>query len=139
MHFLRARVPQVRALVLGANLGERELNLTSVILSEGERPSRRTPAPLAPPPLFTLPQLHSHSLSPERSEGSMHFLRALCGYFFSVTISEKSAIVENSFNSACRSARRLARTFSSSTITITLSKNVSTAGRMVAISASAPA
>src|SRR6185369_9882635 len=58
-------------------------------------------------------------------------------YFFSVTISEKSAIVENSFNKLCNSANRFARTFSSSTITITLSKNVSTAGRIVAISASA--
>ena len=57
--------------------------------------------------------------------------------FFSVTISEKSAIVENSLNKLCNNANRFARTFSSSTITITLSKNVSTAGRMVAISAKA--
>lgn len=65
-------------------------------------------------------------------------LRVLGGYFFSVTISEKSAIVENSFSSPCNSASRFARRRSSSTITITLSKNLSTAGRIVAISPKAP-
>src|SRR5215470_8794609 len=40
----------------------------------------------------------------------------------SVTISEKSAIVENSFSSVCSNASRLARTFASSAMTITLSK-----------------
>jgi hypothetical protein len=57
--------------------------------------------------------------------------------FASVTISEKSAIVENSRNSVRNKARRLARNCSSSTITITLSKNASTAGRMREISAKA--
>src|SRR5690349_11142172 len=51
--------------------------------------------------------------------------------FPSLTISEKSAIVENSFNSACSSARRFARTRASSTMTITLSKNLSTGSRAV--------
>src|SRR3954468_12947116 len=55
-------------------------------------------------------------------------LQISCYCLPSVTISEKSAIVENSFNSVCSSASRLARSCSFSTITITLSKNASTAG-----------
>src|ERR1035437_3867681 len=55
----------------------------------------------------------------------------------SVTISEKSAIVENSFTTVCNRDRRLARRVSSSTMTMTLSKNLSIAGRSFAISSSA--
>jgi hypothetical protein len=47
----------------------------------------------------------------------------------SVTISLKSAMVENSLNKSRSSARRLARTVSSSTMTMTLSKNASTGCR----------
>jgi hypothetical protein len=38
-------------------------------------------------------------------------LRNLAHAFASLTISEKSAIVENSFNNVCKSARRFARSF----------------------------
>jgi ClpP class serine protease len=58
-------------------------------------------------------------------------------YFLSVTISEKSAIVVNSLTSVWSRARRRVRTFSSSTITITLSKKASTTGRNREISTSA--
>ena len=58
-------------------------------------------------------------------------------HFFSVTISEKSAIVEKSRRIPANSATRLARNFSSCAMTITLSKNVSSAGRSLAISARA--
>jgi hypothetical protein len=58
-------------------------------------------------------------------------------YFFSVTISEKSAMLENSRTSVCSNPSRWARRFSSSTITITLSKNASIAGRSCEISISA--
>ena len=57
----------------------------------------------------------------------------------SVTISLKSAMVENSSKSVCNSARRLARTCSSSTMTITLSKKRSTGWRRRLISVSAAA
>src|SRR5689334_21589677 len=47
----------------------------------------------------------------------------------SVTISEKSAIVENSFTNVVSNAKRFALSVSSSTMTITLSKKQSTVGR----------
>src|SRR5260370_26263858 len=62
-------------------------------------------------------------------------LRSL--YFPSVTISEKSAMEENSRRRTLSSPSRLARSFSSSTITITLSKKVSMARRSLEISISA--
>ena len=73
--------------------------LIPVILSEGERPSRRTPTRSTP---VRSANRHSH--------------RAL--YFFSVTISEKSAIVENSFSKPCRSASRFARTVAARSVTL---------------------
>ncbi len=53
------------------------------------------------------------------------------------TISEKSAMVENSRSNSLSKVRRLRRTFSSSHITNTSSKNRSTAGRSPAITWSA--
>ncbi len=57
-------------------------------------------------------------------------------YAFSVTISEKSAIVENSVRRFCNNVSRLVRTRASSAFTSTLSKNWSTAGRNAPIRAS---
>src|SRR3979490_1472967 len=57
--------------------------------------------------------------------------------FSPATISEKSAIVENCANSSDSSVSRFFRTCSSSAITMTSSKNLSTAGRSPAISCSA--
>src|ERR1700685_1796626 len=57
--------------------------------------------------------------------------------FASVTISEKSAIVENSFSKVRSKANRFARTRRSSTITITLSKKLSIGSRAVARSSNA--
>ncbi len=54
-----------------------------------------------------------------------------------VTISEKSAIVENSVSRLWSRVSRFARTFSSFALTSTLSKKVSTRGRNEAISSSA--
>src|SRR5205814_8984131 len=72
---------------------------------------------------------------PPSSRADLRMIPSYC--FPSVAISEKSAIVENSLSRLRSSASRLARNCSSSTITITLSKNASTAGRRREISARA--
>jgi hypothetical protein len=71
-------------------------------------------------------------ISKRRKCGSLAALgmTILRGYLDSVTISEKSAIRRKTFSSRLRRARRLLLTLGSSTMTITFSKNVSTAGRM---------
>lgn len=58
-------------------------------------------------------------------------------YFFSVTISEKSAMVEKSRSRSRSSANRFARSTGSSAMTITSSKKRSTGVRTCAISRSA--
>lgn len=60
-----------------------------------------------------------------------YFTSAL--HFSVVTISEKSAIVENSVSNSASSVRRFSRNASSSAITSTRSKKSSTAGRNPAI------
>src|SRR6266700_445769 len=77
--------------------------------------------------------LHTLYVQHDRGYG----VRVNSNYFRSVTISEKSAIEENSRTSVCNRPSRLARRSSSSTITMTLSKKASMAGRRWEISMSA--
>src|SRR5258708_6505546 len=85
------------------------------------------PAPLPPSTSFILP---SPSADPPPNEYTYFFI--LLSYVL-VTISEKSAMVENSASSVCNRVSRFCRILASGALTSTLSKNRSTFGRRDAV------